>query len=331
MGAGDARMPSIPRQGVLVWMAGNILYMTLSVDCVQSIIDPLHSADHGIGVHNIRQAVRVHSELQAKIGLKHNELMHKLLGRVAMCSGGYTSPFEPTLKLARKQDTLIDLPTSVYKLFLRLTGMDSKKDTGGSGPVVDAKDSQLLCTMLPYLFHRLATDEVALFNKGKPAGKHVADPSDEVCLVFTYYLKWYIRFRRPENSTRSLGKLQVAYKRYMDQLSSAMPFKDRHDHSVHGNVKVHWGVHGASQIALLGDGQNGSTCVTERKHSDALKKKERNTNNHAASFGYSILKNNGRELGARSMMQDIAGTLCSSSFDPYGTVLVPYESSFGPF
>ena len=53
-----------------------------------------------------------------------------------------------------------------------------------------------------------------------------------------------------------------------------------------------------------------STCVTERKHSDSLKKKERNTNNHAASFGYSILKNNGRELGARSMMQDIAGTLC---------------------
>ena len=139
-----------------------------------------------------------------------------------------------------------------------------------------------------------------------------------MCLLFTYQLKWYIRFRRPENSTRSLGKLQKAAKRLMEHMLGTLDFQGQHGQSVHNIVKNHWLVHAGGLIALLGEGRNALACPTEKKHSTALKRKERNTNQHEDTFGYSILKNNRRELGARAMMQDIAGTIWMYRAEPYG-------------
>ena len=232
-----------------------------------------------------------------------------------MVMGHYHPPSEPRLKLARMHYTLISLPASVRKLFSRITGVDTTKDKGGSGPMVDASDVQHLGLMLPYLFHRLATDEVEAYNKGKTAHdpSHQSDPSDAICEVFTCHLKWYFRFRRPQNSTRSLDKLQTAGKRYLDQLNLAMPVKSDKNVSVHNTVKVHFPNHAASLLAIIGDFQNASCSVTEEKHKTALKDKDKNTNQHAATFGLSLMKNNRRDQECRAMMQDIAGDiLCSS-------------------
>ena len=269
---------------------------------LQSIFDVMHCADHGHSIHNLKYVIIFLLNLQVTLGLLRNELMHKIMSRVAMCMGKYKPVGEPTLRLDRKHDTLISLPNSVHKLFLKLTGLDKKKEkSSGSGPMVDANDVQLMSLMMPYVFHKIASDEVEQFNRGKRVRDHVQDPSANLCLVFTEHLRWYSRFRRPQNSTRSLGKLQIASKRYLAHIDKMF------GPEVNGTVKIHWCQHGGGQIALLGDGQNGSTCPTERKHSDALKKKERNTNQHADTFGLSVLKNNRREKQARAMMQDLAG------------------------
>ena len=85
--------------------------------------------------------------------------------------------------------------------------------------------------------------------------------------------------------------------------------------SVHDTVKIHFVRHGAYPIALLGDILNGSTSTPEMKHKFALKKKAANTNQHAAQFGLSIMINNRRDMGARAMMQDLAG-VCPFSLYP---------------
>ena len=264
----------------------------------------MHTIPQGQVGHNIKSAIKVLMALQEEMGVRGKPILESLMDRVTMMLGSYHPVGEEYLEFARKHDMLMSFPRSLIKFFSRYTGVErGSQDNGkGSGPVMEAGDSEMLALCCPYLFHNIATNHVEAYNKKLTRrSDHVKDPSPDICRIFTDHLKWWTRLRRPRLSTRGLKKLRRSGEKCVDTLVSVADFGD----DFHNNTKQHAVFHYPYFRGLLGAWTNFNAGVGDMKHKDALKRHEDLTQQHQATHGYSILQGNIRDTTCRLLAQAI--------------------------
>ena len=284
----------------------------------QTIFDPMHCIGHGAADHNIKCAAKIimTPKLEEDMGCRHHPVWDSVMARMELLRGKYSPPDEPHIILARMQDSLTSIPETARKLFLKKVGRTEDGDDKGSGPITSASDMELIAVCMPFLFHNIATSHVAAYNQGKSAAERVQDPSKKICQIFIDHLRWWKRFRRLEQSTVCVSKLDVAGDRYLNTLTNNAPFTNmKTGRSVHDKVKLHAVRHFPRSIALLGQYGNGSAAATETKHKFAFKTIDHLTNQHAATRGKQLLANNVRRASCLMMTQVMAG---DAVWLPYG-------------
>ena len=176
-------------------------------------------------------------------------------------------------------------------------------------PIVDATDMQRLMLALPFLLDDLVRVELADFNRGKPAAQKLADPMPAAIMAVNEWLHWYQLYRAEESDDDSNARLTTMGNDLIDTLQRVFPYRVKvapgsdKTRPVWSTEKVHSIIHGARNIEEMGRSRNISCQPTECKLKD-VKGKGHLTNRNPATYGFSIMNAEAREVSAQQMAQD---------------------------